>query len=68
VSIDHDHPSIIARTVSRNGGRCQHCHRTIGRGETICKVDDGHRGGTTRNGNGLGSWVCEGCALAAPVT
>lgn len=53
-------PPIVATATSR-GGQLGCGHRALP-GERIFKVDTGERGGTTRGGNGLGSWVCADCA------
>ena len=57
--------SIVATAVSRHGGTCPGCDERIAAGEMIFKVDTGDRGGQTSYGNGLGAWVCAGCATEA---
>jgi len=54
-------PAIVATTRSRYGGRLD-CGHTAVRGQLIYKLDSGDRGHQTSGGNGLGSWVCAGCA------
>lgn len=58
---------VIAKAVSRHGGRCAGCGRWIAAGEQIVKIDDGRRGSTTSYGNGAGGrWLgVECCADAA---
>lgn len=54
--------TIVATTVAKNGGRCQHCGRFIHRGEPIFKLDVGRRGPQTPAHNGQGQWVGRCCA------
>jgi hypothetical protein len=56
---------VVATAQSRQGGLLD-CGHTARAGESIFKVDNGDRGGTTPNGNGLGGWVCLPCAHGQP--
>jgi hypothetical protein len=55
-------PRVIAVAVSRTGGRCQQCGRSIPPGGKVIKQDVGERGPQTAGKNGRGRWVCERCA------
>lgn len=54
--------TVVARAFSK-GGHCAGCGRRIRAGEEIVKLDTGERGGSTRYGQGLGTWVGLGCCL-----
>jgi hypothetical protein len=52
---------IVATTLSKHGGRLD-CGHVAEAGDLIFKIDLGERGGSTTQGHGLGSWVCEPCS------
>ena len=54
-----DTPTVVARSRSRQGGRCEWpgCTAPVAAGEDIAKLDTGARGGTTSGGHGYGAWV-----------
>jgi hypothetical protein len=53
--------TVVATARARGAGACGRCGAPISRDDPIFKLDVGARGGSTRFGQGLGTWVGECC-------